>query len=424
MMASIPNMRSTPLPAPTGKSGSAETATGGFAAQLPIAQGKNACAVAPPLTETESIELVIPDVADAFETGEGEVPEGQTKAAETGEMARPQQPDEVTIPFLQTVPGPRVLPAAVGVETVPATAQEPVVHAPGTKPGRTCGTGGKPSLPLPAVVTAPQAQTDTPQTEPSRPEAPQAETRQQLETAVKELLERKQGLAKPVVAAPGGEHADEARPEAARVEARGQLQTAAAPIAIQTAAPVPASVIPTAAEQPQPALSPITSLPVVTKAEVGGTAEATRSTDLAVERQLDLARDSEWLDRLARDIARAGASDTPLRFRLHPQTLGHLQVELQQGDRGTAVRLTVETEAARQLLADAQPRLAAEARAQGVRIAETHVDLSGSGRHAPGDQRRQDETRPSTLIRTAPGPDGDAVASARSPRRAGLDRYA
>ena len=148
------------------------------------------------------------------------------------------------------------------------------------------------------------------------------------------------------------------------------------------------------------------------------------TTDLAVERQLDLARDSEWLDRLARDIARAGASDEPLRFRLHPQTLGSLHVELQQGDHGTAVRLTVETEAARQILADAQPRLAAEARAQGVRIAETHVDLSGSGRHAPGDQRRQDDARQTPLIRTAPRRRHEAAPPPVRPAARASDRYA
>jgi flagellar hook-length control protein FliK len=113
-----------------------------------------------------------------------------------------------------------------------------------------------------------------------------------------------------------------------------------------------------------------------------------------------------------------------MRFRLHPQTLGSLHVELQQGDHGTAVRLTVETEAARQILTDAQPRLAAEARAQGVRIAETHVDLSGSGRHAPGDQRRQDEARQTPLIRTARGAGSEPVGSARLSSRARLDRYA
>ena len=113
----------------------------------------------------------------------------------------------------------------------------------------------------------------------------------------------------------------------------------------------------------------------------------------APDRTLDLARDSAWLDRLAHDIAQAAGNDGTIRFRLHPQTLGHLSVELSQGEHGTSVRLTADTEQARAILADAQPRLAAEARAQGVRIAETHVDLSGSDRHASGDPRRQDDAR-------------------------------
>jgi len=232
-------------------------------------------------------------------------------------------------------------------------------------------------------------------------------------------------IAAGVAALPEAAHGDAARPEtdpvrteAAPAGSRPQAsgQTPAAPVAIQTAAPLAAM------DAPQPALSPATSQPVPAATDKAATVDATRTTDLATERKLDLARDSAWLDRLAHDIARAASDDTPLRFRLHPQTLGHLQVELQQSDRGTAVRMTVDTEAARQILADAQPRLTAEARAQGVRIAESHVDLSGSGRHAPGDQRRQDEARQTPFIRTATG--ADEAASARTSRRARLDRYA
>jgi flagellar hook-length control protein FliK len=214
--------------------------------------------------------------------------------------------------------------------------------------------------------------------------------------------------------------ADTARAVPAPVKAaQKQVAAAPAPITLPTAAPAPA------AELPQPALSPAATQSVTAAAaDKTATVDGTRATDLAAERKLDLARDSAWLDRLAHDIARAGSDDAPLRFRLHPQTLGSLQVELQQGDRGTAVRMTVDTEAARQILTDAQPRLAAEARAQGVRIAETHVDLSGSGRHAPGDQRRQDDARQTPLIRTATGAGAEADAAVRASRRARLDRYA
>jgi flagellar hook-length control protein FliK len=121
--------------------------------------------------------------------------------------------------------------------------------------------------------------------------------------------------------------------------------------------------------------------------------------EMLAEHQLDLASDGAWLDQLARDIAGAGEEGAPLRFRLNPEMLGSLRVEIRQEQSGAAVRLTAETEAARAIIADAQPRLVAEARAQGVRIAETHVDLGGG--HASGDSRRQQSASPDPQLRTA-----------------------
>ena len=327
----------------------------------------------------------------------------------------------MVIPFLPVqpaAPAPQAPATASAEVPIPAQSKRtPVVAAPAGKPVKVAGEpgAGKTGLPLPAIADAAK---DQPETATDRKEAAA------VETAVKALLQRKQAPAKQVAAAPKGRHPDTAKADAAPAQApapaQAQPQTqSTAPAAIQTPA-----VTALAPEQPQPVPAQPAPQPAPLKAEAADGAAGTRTSDLAVERQLDLARDNQWLDRLARDIARAGASDTPLRFRLHPQTLGHLYVELQQGDHGTAIRLTVETEAARQILADAQPRLAAEARAQGLRIAETHVDLSGSGREAPGDRRRQDETRQNPLIRTAPGAGTDAVASARSSAPARLDRYA
>jgi flagellar hook-length control protein FliK len=121
---------------------------------------------------------------------------------------------------------------------------------------------------------------------------------------------------------------------------------------------------------------------------------------MAIEHQLDLAHEGEWLDRLARDIAStAGGEGNPLRFRLNPETLGTLRVEITHDRNGAAVRLTADTEAARTIIADAQPRLVAEARAQGVRISETHVDLGSQT--ASGDPRRQNSAFEEAPVRTA-----------------------
>jgi flagellar hook-length control protein FliK len=121
------------------------------------------------------------------------------------------------------------------------------------------------------------------------------------------------------------------------------------------------------------------------------------AAELVIEQHLDLASGDEWLDDLARDIARTASGEGKLNFRLNPEHLGSLKVELTPDRGGTAVRLTADTEAARAIIADAQPRLIAEARAQGLRISETHVDLS----HQQGGQQRQAERGEETHLRTA-----------------------
>lgn len=425
MMASIPNMRSTPLTVPAGKTpAGGEAAPGDFAAQLaPVPAPLEA--VTPPVdltVEPVAPPLLVPEEVKAEDSE-------QAPSAKAGPRKDEQEapvPDAVVLPFLQCLPVPatpqpvatpaKVVPAPADAATAATAAPAKAPSEPRSTPhpaptakgrGKACEPkGGKAGQPAPGTEAAPEPV-----------EAPE------IEAAVKELLQRKQVLTRQVATAPKAPPAETARPETVpdlalpHGRARSQPRSAA-PAAIRAAAPQPV------AELPQTAPIVIMPQPEPVTAEKTVTVEGTRTTELAVERKLDLARDSQWLDRLARDIAQAGSSDTPLRFRLHPQTLGHLQVELQQGDHGTAVRLTVETEAARQILSDAQPRLAAEARAQGVRIAETHVDLSGSGRHAPGDQRRQDEASQTPLIRTARGAGPEVAAAARPTGRARLDRYA
>ena len=121
--------------------------------------------------------------------------------------------------------------------------------------------------------------------------------------------------------------------------------------------------------------------------------------EVAIERQLDVSADGEWLDSLARDIARSAGEGGTLRFKLNPENLGSLRVEITPQANGSAVRLTAETDTARAIIAEAQPRLVAEAKANGLRISETHVDLGGQ---APsGDPRRQNAAFEEAPLRTA-----------------------
>jgi len=141
----------------------------------------------------------------------------------------------------------------------------------------------------------------------------------------------------------------------------------------------------------------------------------------SIARHLDLARDSQWLDQLAQDISQAATRNGHLKFQLNPEHLGSLQVEIVNSAAGTSVRMTADTDAARTIIADAQPRLVAEARAQGLRITETHVDLggqSGSG-GTSGQQPSSEDHKP--FVRTQAVVRDEA---GDSPARADDERYA
>lgn len=214
----------------------------------------------------------------------------------------------------------------------------------------------------------------------------------------------------------------------------------ATPAAVEAAAPetaVPRSAAPAlaaAAVQPvqQPLPNPVQQ-PVLAMAEAPAQPAAEPPAPLpretvaeALERQLDVSADGEWLDQLARDIVRTGAAGGEggaLRFRLNPETLGQVRVELSQGAEGATVRIAAETEGARALLADAQPRLLAEARAQGVRIAESEVSLAGSG-SSPEQQQRREEAQAEPRLRTARAGRDAPAETADAPAHTRSDRYA
>ncbi|MGE0773661.1 MAG: flagellar hook-length control protein FliK [Sphingomonadaceae bacterium] len=163
-------------------------------------------------------------------------------------------------------------------------------------------------------------------------------------------------------------------------------------------------------------LAPLTAPTASGRIDIAQANPAMAPAEEMISHHLDLAHDTQWLDSLARDIARAAHSDSPLRFQLNPEHLGSLKVELLNGSNGTSVKLTTESEAARAILADAQPRLVAEARAQGLRISEAQVHLGGQG---GGHRPTPDAT---VVIRTA---GGAGLAEVELERSAGSgERYA
>lgn len=80
-----------------------------------------------------------------------------------------------------------------------------------------------------------------------------------------------------------------------------------------------------------------------------------------------------WADQLADRVADLVQAEGKARFRLNPETLGSLHVEVAHSDDGVTIRFEVGSEAARGVLQQAEARLIADARAQGVRIADAQV---------------------------------------------------
>ena len=191
------------------------------------------------------------------------------------------------------------------------------------------------------------------------------------------------------------------------------------PAGNDAALPLDGTIAP-AADQAAPVLShkaadvaPLPAAALPGEAASAGSALAQQS----LETRLDVARDAQWIDRAARDIAQLATGEGRLRFRLDPEQLGSLQIDLSNGTDGLSLRMTAETEAARAILVEAQPKLLAEARAQGVRIAEAHVDLGspsgGEGRHAPPPTIARAQERPfggEAVAETTAAPAGERFA--------------
>lgn len=99
---------------------------------------------------------------------------------------------------------------------------------------------------------------------------------------------------------------------------------------------------------------------------------------------LDLANDdwpTQMIDRIAALRDTAESADT--RIKLAPENLGALEVSIRRDGDRIHVHFTADTATARQLIADAAPRLAELADARGVKLGQTSVD--GGGQH--GSQR-------------------------------------
>ncbi len=122
------------------------------------------------------------------------------------------------------------------------------------------------------------------------------------------------------------------------------------------------------------------------------------------ERILDTDSDGAWIDQLARDIAATKSDSGDISFRLMPRHLGRLDVAMQMGDDGVALKMDTHHEATATIVTAAQGRLVDELRQQGVRVAGAEVTCTPgeTGRQSQGQgQGHSAAAGPAHLIETA-----------------------
>lgn len=370
-MAKVPDMKIATLPSGAGTTGGGEATAGDLFAQL--------LSVMPGIAA---------DPAPAVPGGEiAAEPAGTGAEGEGVELDLPADAAQLVAPaFIPVMIDPQTPPARQPAATVAVDTATAGEAAPPSLPVVVAPSVGKPVLKLKTEASLqPEVQLTATPGEPAQPHV-------RIAAALKTLLGRSESGAK-----------DPAQPVelTPRIAAPGLPPAPDKPLS-RASEPAPAAT-PAAATMPaaNPVFSLFTQPTVLPEALPTPDSGPVETPEQMIERELDLAQDGEWLDRLARDIARSAGSEGPMRFRLNPETLGSLKVEIAQTDRGSAIRFTADTEAARAIIADAQPRLLAEARAQGLRVSETLVDVETSSGQLAGEQGRRDEPREEARVRTS-----------------------
>ena len=227
-----------------------------------------------------------------------------------------------------------------------------------------------------------------------------------------------------------------AEARAAPVAAQARQTRTATPATIEirteTAGTSPAAAA--TATETRAAVQPVHAAPSLVQPLAAPVGAPVQNVAAALSQQvLDMSGGDAWIDQIARDISQTAGKDGTMRFRLAPETLGELKVEITHSERGAHVRLNVSSETAQQALVAAEHKLTAEARAQGVRIAETEIAFTGgqsrdasAQAHANAREQGQQQAQANNQPRTPRGTSTHSfTSSAAAPEGRGrTDRYA
>jgi flagellar hook-length control protein FliK len=120
--------------------------------------------------------------------------------------------------------------------------------------------------------------------------------------------------------------------------------------------------LPSAVQMPQAAAQGMTVVPAVDLTATLGA------------KLVDMSVSGQWIDGLARDIARFSADGAQGRFQIDAGQLGPVQVDIRQSQDGATISLTVASEMAEQALRQESDRLRVDAGLSAVRIADVKIE--------------------------------------------------
>lgn len=155
------------------------------------------------------------------------------------------------------------------------------------------------------------------------------------------------------------------------------------------ATPLPAPVLPTherLRSTDRAAASDVATLPTDVAAQpasnptpgaivpaMAGTAPTADLSATLGQQVIDMGSGGQWIDGLAREIAALSQGEGRGSFRLSPENLGPMRVDIRPGEQGANVTLTVETKAAESMLMQDRNLLKADAQLAAVKIDDVTV---------------------------------------------------
>ena len=316
-------------------------------------------------------EIAFPE-AVAAETGAAPDGKAKTERAAVRSAAEPAAPVASEVRPQPEAAAQAPSPGRRGAESAPPVAAAPsrTVPAPGAARGNPAIDPATADIAAAAVVQAePAKAADSPGSVPPSPG---------LAPAPREL--RRAAAEAPVVRIALDRPAPQQKVSIADVT-QGRREAAAAP-------PPAATPQPGAALEPArrgiPAGAPADSQPdlstLATPATGTQTVMAASAAGVAQDAALDM-RHQQWtakmMDRI--ETLRDAAPARETRLSLMPEALGKVDIAIRQDDAGIHVQFHTESQAARQLIADAQPRLAEIAEQRGIRLGSTSVESNAAG---------------------------------------------